>query len=104
MKKLHVFPGVCGLDTVITTETNEDEELVLNIQSKCPAVMKLADELKEPLDAYSICFSKPGTGEIYEKASKVLIHGACPTAAGIIKCIEAEAGLALAKDVSFVFE
>ena len=104
MKKLHVYPGVCGLDTVITAETNEDEEIVLDIQSKCPAVMKLAEELKEPLDAYSICFSRPGSGEIYDKAARCLIHGACPTAAGIVKCIEAEAGLALAKDVSMVFE
>ena len=37
MKKLHVYPGVCGLDTVITAETNEDEEIVLDIRSKCPA-------------------------------------------------------------------
>ena len=26
MKKLHVFPGVCGLDSIITADTNEDEE------------------------------------------------------------------------------
>ena len=104
MKKLHVFPGVCGLDSVITADTNEDEELILTVESKCPAVMKLAESLEQPLDPYSICFSKPGSGEIYEKASKVLLHGACPTAAGIIKCIEAEAGLALAKDVEMRFE
>jgi len=101
MKKLIVNPGVCGLESIITVE-NTDDGAVVKVESKCPAVTKMVESL-EPLEPYSVVFSKPGQGPIYEAAIN-LSHGACPVPSAIIKCIEAECKLALAKDVSMHFE
>ena len=102
MKKLHVIPGVCGLETTIVAEADEDGDITLTVESTCGAVRKMIDEIEMPLDAYEAVFVKPGEGPIYEAAKK-LSHGACPVPCAVLKCIEAEAGLALSKDVSMKF-
>ena len=103
MTKLSVNPGVCGLTCVITAEENDDSEVVLSAESACPAVKKMMEALEQPLDPYEVCFGKPGTGAVYEAAEN-LAHAACPIPSAILKCIEAEGGLALPKSVSFDFE
>ncbi len=56
-------------------------------------------------DAFEVCLAKPGAGPFYEYAAKNLPgHAACPTIAGITKCIEAECKLALPKNVYITFE
>ena len=102
MKKLEVLPGVCGLETVLCAESEDGAEVSISAETKCPAVRKMLDALTQPLDAYEVCFGKPGEGEVYE-AAKLLSHAACPVPAAVLKCIEAECSLALPKDVSFRF-
>ena len=103
MTKLKVMPGVCGLTCIITAETNEDEEVTVQVETDCAAVKKMIEALEQPLEPYDVCFEKPGSGAVYEAADN-LAHASCPIPAAVIKCIEAESNLALPKNVSFEFE
>ena len=102
MKSIKVNPGVCGLISVISTDGGGDTEVKITVDTQCKHVKKMIEELEQPVDAYEVCFGKPGTGSVYEAAEN-LAHGACPIPAAVIKCIEAECNLALPKDVSFEF-
>ena len=119
MKKLVVNPGVCGLECIICAEKKGRKDVTVTAETKCGAVKKMievlfADEfceapkkmieaLEQPLDGYAVCFGKPGQGPVYEAAEN-LAHGACPVPSAVIKCIEAECGLALPRTTSFTFE
>jgi hypothetical protein len=64
----------------------------------------MMESLGNTFDAYALCFSKPGTGELYEYAAENFPgHAGCPVIAGIAKCVEAECGLALPRDVAITF-
>ena len=103
MKKLKVEPGVCGLISIITAEENDDSEITVQVETDCPAVKKMIEALEQPLDPYEVCFGKPGNGAVYEAAQN-LAHASCPIPSAVLKCIEAEAGLALPHSVKFEFE
>lgn len=102
MKKLHICPGICGLETTITAVSEDGMDVELTIETACPAVQKMFDVIEQPVDAYEACFVKPGNGPIYEAAEQ-LLHGACPVPSAFIKVIEAECKLALPKDVKMEF-
>lgn len=103
MKKMKVTPGVCGFTCIITAEANEDSEVSIQVETGCAAVKKMVEALEQPLDAYEACFVKPGSGPVYEAAVN-LAHAACPIPSALLKCIEAESGLALPCNVSFEFD
>ena len=104
MKTIKVNPGVCGLESTIVAVKKGRKDVTLSVETKCPAVKKMIESLEQPLDGYSVVFdNKPGTGPIYEAAVN-LSHAACPVAAAVVKCIEAECGLALPRDTVFTFE
>lgn len=50
------MPGVCGLETILTAESEDGSEVTLKAESACGAVRKLIEALEQPLDAYEICF------------------------------------------------
>ncbi len=106
MTKVTINPGVCSLITKVTATTDEDMiEVNVQVDSMCEAVQKMFKELGNDFDAFEICLSKPGTNPFYQYAAENFpAHAACPTIAGIIKCIEAECKLALPRDVSVTFE
>ena len=65
---------------------------------------KMMEELGSTFDAYEVCLVKPGSGPFFEYANKNFpVHSGCPIIAGITKCIEAEANLALKADASIKF-
>ena len=101
-EKNKVNPGVCGLESVITADGDGETDITVTIETKCAHVRKMIAALEQPVDAYEACFVKPGQGPVYEAAVN-LAHGACPVPAAVLKCIEAEAGLALPRGVSFEF-
>ncbi len=104
MTKVKIEPGVCGFTTIVTADTNEDEEVVLKVSSGCESVKKMMEELGDTFDPIGLCLAKPGTGEFYEYAQEHFpVHAACPVINGILKCVEAEGQLALKKDVSITF-
>jgi len=103
MMKLKVNPGVCGLQCILTAETNDDDEVTITAETSCQAVKKMIDALEQPIEAMDVCFCKPGTGPVYEAAVN-LLHASCPMPSAVLKCIEAEAGLALTRGVEFEFD
>ena len=105
MKKVRINPGVCGLITTVEAEAGEGTEVRVRVQSDCPAIVKMMEALGDAFDSYEVCLVKPGVNAFYEYAAEHLpVHAGCPVMAGITKCIEAEARLALPRDSSIVFE
>ena len=105
MKKLKIEPGVCGFTAVVEADFDEDEGTVkLKVASGCQSVRKMLEDLGDTFDSYELCLKKPGEGPLYDYArAHVPGHAACPVVAGILKCAEAESGLALPRDASFTF-
>ena len=104
MTKLIIEPGVCGFTAEVTSQTNEDDEIVLTVTSGCKAIQNMMAQLGDTFDPYELCLCKPGTNPLYRYAEDHFpAHGGCTVIAGITKCAEAEAGLALKKNVSFTF-
>lgn len=104
MTKVSINPGVCNLITKVEASSEDQMEVTLKVTSACEAVRNMMKELGDTFDAFEICLSKPGTGPFYEYAAKHFPgHAACPSIAGITKCVEAECRLALPKDVEIRF-
>jgi hypothetical protein len=96
-----VKPGVCGMDTTITVHKKDGGLLDIQIETKCPHVKKIGEDLKE-IDGMDECFSKFSASAVYEAADKYCRHLACPMPSAIIKAIEVESGLALPRNVEMV--
>lgn len=73
----------------------------LEIDTDCPHIQKLAEELTEvnPFDEIAFWGEGPKTLRL---AVKHCQHAACPVPVGIIKAIEVASGLALPKDATIV--
>ncbi|MDW5562556.1 MAG: hypothetical protein SA339_04950 [Methanomassiliicoccus sp.] len=100
---LTVDPGVCRFKTKITAKY-VDGNVRFDIQTDCPHVKKVTDQLAEdmsPFDALKMPFS---ANPIYEACGKVLAHSACPVPSAIIKSAEAASGLGLKRTVKFEFD
>lgn len=106
MKKVKINPGVCGFVTAVQAVSDPDEGTVtLKVASGCPSIQQLMERAGDTFDAYELCLTRPGAGALYELAAQDFpVHASCPVIAGILKCAEAEAGLALPRDVSITFE
>ncbi len=98
MAKAEIDAGICGFKTVVEASMN-GEACRLNITSDCPAVRKLAENLKQVDPMREISF-RGGMPETMRQGMEHCSHAACPVPAGIVKAIEVEAGLALPADVS----
>jgi hypothetical protein len=98
MSTATVQAGICGFNTIVTAQTEEDT-VKLTITSECEAIRKLAEHLPSVSPYKEISFRRaiPLT---YQEAMKYCTHAACPVPAGIIKAVEVESGLALPADVS----
>lgn len=104
MTKVLIEPGICKLNTTVHAEMNEDEEVVVTVHSGCEPIKKMMEELGDTFDPMEVCLVKPGEGPFYEYAKQHFpVHVACPAINGILKAMEAEAGLALKHDASIRF-
>lgn len=99
MATVTVFPGICGLKTRLTATADEDQMVSIQIESECPHITALQDELVE-LDGYGECFARYSTSTVYAAAEKHVRHLACPVPTAILKGMEVACGLALPKDVT----
>ena len=107
MTRVKIKSGGCGNITNVEAASDDGAEVMLQVDSGCAAIVKMFEELGDTFDAYSLCFSKPGSGLFYEytaKAEKYPPHGGCPVIAGVVKAIEAECKLAIPSDASITFE
>jgi hypothetical protein len=96
-------PGICGLPTTVKASSEDMQNVKIEIDSKCPDIMKAAEEIKE-VNAMEEVFGKIGENAIYTAAKKHCNHVSCPVPAAIVKAVEAAAGLALPKDVVITME
>ncbi|MCF0229611.1 MAG: hypothetical protein HUJ76_07985 [Parasporobacterium sp.] len=106
MTKVIIEPGICGFTAEVTVTADEDDEqeLTVKVKSGCRSVMAMMAETGDTLDAYEYCLAKPGCSPFYKYAAEHFpAHSSCPVIAGITKCMEAEAGLALRKEASIKF-
>lgn len=103
MSKVHVNPGVCGLETIITVEKSGRSALNISLDTKCPYIKKMEPDLQD-LDGYTECFSKFADSAVYASANQHCKHLACPVPCAIIKAIEVASGLALPRPVHFDIE
>lgn len=98
-----VKAGVCGKTTRITATPSDDMmSVTVRIESDCPMVSKV------PIIEDIACYEEVGTpfneSKVYAWASENIRHTACPVPCGVVKCIEAAAGLGLKKPVSIEWE
>ena len=87
--------GVCGLETVVVASSDDGMNVRLRIESDCPKIQELAAEIKE-IDAFEQVLRKPfieTTPALL--AAKHKLHVSCLVPVGIVKAVEAAAGLAL---------
>ena len=54
MAKAYINPGICGLNTQLTIAADEMQMVTVDIQSECPYITAMKDELSE-LDGYGEC-------------------------------------------------
>lgn len=72
MTKVEIHAGVCGFVTTVSADSEDGQMVHLTIESGCPAVRAMAQAMPEELDAYEVCFQRPGTGPLYELSSQHL--------------------------------
>lgn len=105
MTTVEINPGICGLTTTVTAQSDDQMEVTVKVRSACESVQKMFEELGDTFDAFDICLTKPGANEFYEYAAAHFPgHASCPTIAGIIKCMEVECRLALPKNAEIIFK
>lgn len=98
MATAEIDSGICGFGATVRTAA-DGRDVRVDIESSCPHVRALAEELTTVEPFTEITFRGEGPLTL-RLAAKHLAHPACPIPAGIIKAIEVEAGLALPKDAS----
>ncbi|NLH99393.1 MAG: hypothetical protein GX446_07850 [Chthonomonadales bacterium] len=98
MATSEIHAGICGFTTVVHAEMDGDE-CVLTINSDCPDIAKLGENLTrvDPMREITWRGQPP---QVLEAAPKYCAHAACPVPSGIIKAVEVAAGLALPADAT----
>ena len=99
MATAEIDAGVCGHKALVTATRGEGYRVKVTIESDCPHVQKISDDLDE-VDAVQQIGLRNGLPSALQAAYVRCAHAACPVPAGIVKAIEVAAGLALPADVS----
>ena len=102
MTKVTVDPGICGFVTTIEVDKIAKHKVKVVINSDCESVAELGESLTE-VSVWDI-FKQREDCEIYKAVSKCHLHITCPVPIAVLKAIEAEAELALPRDVVIRFE
>jgi hypothetical protein len=101
MTKVIVNSGACGFTVTIRAEKGAGGKIAVSLDTDCEMVKKMLEDIAV-LDRFA-----PLTGfmsnPVHRSASKHLRHVACIVPSGILKAIEVEAGLNVAKDASIIF-
>lgn len=102
MTKVLVKSGACGFTVEVTAEKRRDKKVHISLETECEMVKKMLDDI--PVLEVMSLFSGWSANPVYKSAAKCLKHVSCAVPAGILKAVEAEAGMAVPKDVSICFE
>ena len=101
MATVIVNSGACGFDVTIIAEKNPDGKIAISLDTQCEMVKQMLGDITV-LDQ-AVVFTKFVNNPVYLSASKHLRHAACPVPSAILKTIEVEAGLNVAKDANIAF-
>ncbi len=102
--QLNVDAGVCRFHTTVWAYTDDQGNILYEIESDCPHASKIQANIPRditPLDIFKMPFSE---NPIYEYCGRILPHSACPVPSALIKAAEAAAGFGLKRGVSMVFK
>ena len=102
MTKVIVNAGACGFTVTITAKKEKDKKIHISLDTECEMVKKMEEDISI-LDLRA-AFANQLNNPVYRSAAKHIKHIACPVTSGILKAVEVEAGVALPKNVSIVFE
>ncbi len=101
MTKVIVNSGACGFSVTIRAEKVAGGKIAISLDTDCEMVKKMLEDISV-LDRFA-----PLTGftsnPVYRSAAIHLKHVACTVPSGILKALEVEAGLNVAKDASIIF-
>jgi len=97
MASARIIAGICGFESTVSVR-GDGSSCKVTIESNCPAVQRLAGELKEVEPLGELCRSRD-TPQTWQLAARHGLHAACPVPIGILKAIEVEAGLAIPANV-----
>ncbi|MGQ9553649.1 MAG: DUF6951 family protein [Anaerolineae bacterium] len=104
MAEAIIKAGICGFTTRVHAHMNNDGGAVrLSIESDCPSVQCLATRLTQ-VDPWREISYRGEEPVVLDEARACLPHPACVVPGGILKCIEAAAGLALPADAAIHFQ
>lgn len=104
MTKVEVYPGPCRFVAQITCEAKNKKHASITVDTQCPNISGMIDALGPDFSPMGLVIAKPGQGIFYDYAKEHFpAHAACPVINAIIKCVEAESGLGLKKDVYIKF-
>ena len=103
MAWVKIDAGICGFTTKVTAATDDRQHVTVTVTSSCPDVIRIARAFEdETFDAFVEIGPCAQPGNMYDthvmRICGGLPHVACPVPAGICKCIEVAAGLALPHD------
>jgi Family of unknown function (DUF6951) len=101
MTKVTVHSGACGFTVTIQAEKGTGGKIVILLDTDCEMVKNMLEDIAV-LDRFAALRGFQ-TNPVYRSASKHLKHAACAVPSGILKAIEVEAGLNVAKDVDICF-
>ena len=94
--RAHIQAGACGLETVVHATCADGLSVALQVESSCPKVQAMAGALRT-LNAFEEVLLGPLVRTTpAQMAAQHRLHASCPVPIGLLKAVEAAAGLALA--------
>jgi hypothetical protein len=101
MTKVIVNSGACGFTVTVTAEKGNGKKIALSLDTACEMVQKMLVDITSVDQRVTLIGFRDNP--VYLSAAKHLKHVACPVPSGILKALEAEAGLNVQKDAAIVF-
>ncbi len=102
MTTVVVNSGACGFIVTIKAKKGKDKTVEVAIETGCEMVQKMQKEIAT-LDRMAV-LTGFGNNAVHRSAAKHLKHAACPVPAAILKAVETELGLNVARDVTILFK
>ncbi|MGM0432392.1 MAG: DUF6951 family protein [Spirochaetota bacterium] len=105
MVRSKILAGNCNMATQVTCSLQADGLVKTLIESDCPHITKLAARLQllDPMKEISFD-QKQGNSRVQQTMQEECPHPSCIVFSGILRTMEAAAGLALTTDMSVTFE
>ena len=106
MTRVEVFAGVCGHSAIIEVSKLDAAYVQVVITSACEQITDMNPDLTrlQWKGKGHVVFKRLTESAVYQSAAQHIRHTACPIPMAILKAIEVEVGIAVAKDVTITFK